>query len=185
MKKIMVLALVAASALSLAQQANWSGALTANDPTYNRAGEDGSFLSGVGSNVYYDVQPFWVTVTGAYTFEIRARNGGEDTFAFIYQDSFNPANALVNWKGGDDDWLDFTTSKIGEGEGTPGNLVLDANRQYFAITTSFANGERFEYDNVIRPLGNGRVNLGVVPEPTTMVALGAGIAAFAARRRRK
>ncbi len=36
----------------------WSGSLTANDPTYNRALETGAGLSGVGTAVSYDVQAF-------------------------------------------------------------------------------------------------------------------------------
>jgi hypothetical protein len=185
MKKLLSLALIVASTASFAQLgANWTGSLTVTDPTYNRTFESGTGLSGVGTSVFYDVQLFWVTGTGSYTYEVRA--DGEDTFAFIYT-TFNPANPLTGFVGGDDDWLDFTTSKIGEGEGTPTNLVLTANTQYVAITTTFANGETFNYRNEIRPLQGtvGDVRLGVVPEPGTMIALGAGLAAVAARRRRK
>ncbi|MCW5938323.1 MAG: PEP-CTERM sorting domain-containing protein [Fimbriimonadaceae bacterium] len=185
MKKLLSLALIVASTASFAQLgANWTGSLTVTDPTYNRTFQDGSGLSGIGSSVFYDVQLFWVTGTGQYTYEIVGDD--EDTFAFIYT-NFNPATPLAGFVGGGDDWLDFKTSKIGEGQGTPTNLVLTANVQYYAITTSFANGETFNYRNEIRPLQGtvGDVKLGVVPEPGTMLALGAGLAAVAARRRRK
>ncbi len=186
MKKLAVLALVAVSSFSFAQSAVWDGALTSADPVYNRTVEDGSGLSGVGTAVFYDVQPFFVLATGEYTMEVRARNAGEDTFAFIYRDLFNPGAPTVNFVGGNDDWLDFTTSKIGGGNGSPTTLILTSGVQYFAITTSFSNGDQFAYDNNVTPLfQGGEARLGIVPEPATMLALGAGLAAIAARRRRK
>ncbi|MFZ4507990.1 MAG: PEP-CTERM sorting domain-containing protein [Fimbriimonas sp.] len=37
---------------------------------------------------------------------------------------------------------------------------------------------------MIKPLGAGEVQLGAVPEPASMIALGAGLVAFARKRRK-
>lgn len=191
MKKFMILALVASSAASFAQTAFWSGDLTTSDPTYNRAGEDGTFISGVGVNNYYDVQAFWVTATGAYTFESKFANDG---FIFVYT-AFNPANALTGFVAGDDDYTGAFSllggsatgldgSKIGGGQGTFPTMTLTANTQYYAVQTTFDVLTTGHYDNAIGG-GPGTVNLGTVPEPASMVALGAGLLAIARRRRSK
>lgn len=190
MKKIMILALVAASAASFAQTAFWSGDLTANDPRYNRAGEDGTFVSGVGTDNYYDVQAFWVTATGNYTFESKFANDG---FIFVYT-NFNPGNVLANFVAGDDDYTGAFSllggsangldgSKIGGGQGTFPNMTLTANTQYYAVQTTFDPLTTGHYDNAIGG-GPGTVNLGAVPEPASMIALGAGLLAVARRRRK-
>ena len=191
MKKIMILALVAASAASFAQTAFWGGTLTANDPTFNRAGEDGTFISGVGTDNYYHVQDFWVTATGDYTFESAFANDG---FIFVYT-SFDPNDVLTGFVAGDDDYTGsfallggsangLDGSKIGGGQGTFPSMNLVANTQYRAVTTTFDIFTTGDYRNAIGG-GPGTVNLGTVPEPASMVALGAGLLALARRRRSK
>ncbi|MFZ4507989.1 MAG: hypothetical protein ACOYON_09870 [Fimbriimonas sp.] len=73
MKNFLIIALVATTTAVFAQSATWTGALMAGDPTYHRAVEDGSFLSVDGTNVRYNVQPFFVTANGLYTFEVQAQ----------------------------------------------------------------------------------------------------------------
>jgi hypothetical protein len=191
MKKVLILAMTAATAASFAQTAFWSGTLDASDPTYNRTFEDGSGLSGVGSAVSYDVQPFWVTVSSDYTYESSFANDG---FIFVYT-AFNPGNALTGFVAGDDDYTGAFSllggsatgldgSKIGGGQGTFPSMNLVANTQYYAIMSTFSNGSFGDYRNAIGG-GQGNVNLGMVPEPASMIALGAGLLAIARRRRSK
>ena len=191
MKKTMILALVAASAASFAQTAFWNGMLDSTDPRFNRAFETGGGLSGVGVDNYYDVQAFWVDATDNYTFESTFANDG---FIFIYT-AFNPGNAVTGFLYGDDDYAGalsllggsgsgLDASKIGEGQGSFPAMGLTANTQYYAVTTTFDVLTVGDYKNAIGG-GRGKVNLGVVPEPASMVALGAGLLAFARRRRSK
>lgn len=191
MKNILILAMVAASAASFAQTAFWSGSLDTSDPTYNRALETGGGLSGVGTNNYYDVQAFYVDVTGGYTFESAMPN---DPFIFVYT-AFNPANAVTGFVAGDDDYTGafallggsatgLDGSKIGGGQGSFPTMTLTANTQYYAVTTTFDPLTTGAYRNAIGG-GPGNVTLGTVPEPASMVALGAGLLALARRRRSK
>lgn len=190
MKKFIVLAMVAASTASFAQNAFWSGELTNSDPIWNRPFEDGSGLSSIGTDNYYDVQAFWVTESGNYTYESAFANDG---FIFVYT-TFNAANPLSGYVAGSDDYdgafsllaggaTGLDGSKIGEGSGS-GDLTLTANVQYYAVQTTFDIFTTGKYDNAIGG-GPGKVNLGVVPEPASMVALGVGLLAVARRRRNK
>lgn len=195
MKKILVLALCGAVASAFAQTAFWSGDTTGGS-TFNRPSSF-STLSGVGTAVPYQVQPFWVTVGGTYSFEV---NGGShtDTYALAYS-SFDPNNPLLGLMDGDDDFSGsfsllsgtgqgWASSVIAPGEGTNYSggtgLILNANTQYYAVVTGYGNSDFGSYDAAIGG-GQGRVVLGAVPEPATMLALFAGVAGLAARRRRK
>jgi hypothetical protein len=74
--------------------------------------------------------------------------------------------------------------------GTPGSgftysstltTTLTAGVQYLAVTSSYSNLGTGNYQNTIQ--GVGSVTLGPVPEPTSMLALGLGVAALIRRRR--
>jgi hypothetical protein len=206
MRLLITAAFVVTASFAAAQNAYFTGTLSANDPTWNRPFEDGSGLSGVGTSVFFDVQPFFVAANGTFTFETVAPTPNNyDTFAFIYQNVFNPATPLVNFVGGDDDFTGtfailpgpFAVPPNGTGSGgaSPASQVLNvsllAGTQYYAINSSFSNGAVGTYFSGI----GGRsvtgapieVTLGlipVVPEPASMAVLGMGALALLRRRRK-
>ncbi|MCO5298127.1 MAG: PEP-CTERM sorting domain-containing protein [Fimbriimonadaceae bacterium] len=195
MKKVLVLALCGVVGSAFAQTAFWSGDTTGGPTMARPLSYTGT--SGSGTAVHYQVQPFWVTVGGTYTFEINGVSH-PDTYALAYS-SFNPATPLVGLLDGDDDFSGsftllsgtgqgFASSRIGVGETTNFSggtgLGLSANTQYYAVVAGFGNNDFGTYDAAIGG-GQGRVVLGAVPEPATMLALIAGVAGLASRRRRK
>lgn len=144
---------------------------TTGQPTFNRAFEDFSGLSGVGVANPYQVTEIAVSVSGEYTFLTTAPTF--DPFSFLYS-SFNPADATANGIVGNDDLLGFTTS------GFSANLV--AGTSYFFVMTGFAPTDFGAYSTTI----GGPGIAAIVPEPETyaLMLLGvAGIAAWARRRR--
>jgi len=197
--------LVLATAAS-AQNAYFTGDLTANDPSYNRTFEDGTGLSSTGSNVHYDVQPFYVSASGTFTFEsVSPTTTNYDTFIFIYKTAFNPATPLVNYLTGNDDFTGgftilpgpYGVPLAGTGSVAPAQssrvsgVALTTGVQYYAINTSFSSGATGTYFSGIG--GNSvtgapiQVNLGLiptVPEPASMAALALGAAALLRRRRK-
>ncbi len=205
MRIFAIAALALIGATSFAQNAYFTGALTANDPTFNRPLETGTGLSGVGTSVFYDVQPFYVAANGTFTFETVAPTpNAYDTFIFIYQNAFNPGSPLVNFVAGDDDFTGAFTilpgpygvpgSGTGTGGSAPASLIsgaaLSSGVQYYAVNTSFSNAAVGTYFSGIggRSVTGAPVdvllgNLPVVPEPASLVALGVG--ALALMRKRK
>lgn len=189
-----VIAAFAALAASSFAQAFFSGSLNQNSPTFNRP-SGLTTISGVGTAVAHSSQPFYVSQNGNYLFETAA--DAEDTYILIYKDAFTPSTPLTNLIALNDDFnlssgsytylapsfpvtSTFQRSRIA-------SVALTAGTQYYAINTTFGNGEFFNFESAIGPVPGtaGRVTLGVVPEPATMLALGAGLAGLAARRRRK
>lgn len=200
MKIVSVLALAAATGAATAQDAFWSGDTTGG-PTFNRPSGLGT-LSGVGTAVAYDVQAFFVNVSGEYVFEAdyRASTGASfDGYALVYSGSFDANNPLAGLIAGDDDYngafsvlpgattggLQGSRIALGEGSNFGGagtGLNLTAGVQYFAVIGGFGNSNFGAYTAGIGG-GQGPVKLGLVPAPSAVALLGLG-GLVATRRRR-
>lgn len=160
----------------------------APDGTFRRPAappaETGGGLSTIGTNVAFDSTQFFVSQSGSYTFVLTSLEPGiYDPLLVLYQNSFNPAAALINLVAINDDL-------------TPGNFTqsgftvnLTANLNYFSVVTGYENIDSGLFTLVIS--GPGIITVGgapaAVPEPATMILLGTGLAGIAAkvRRRRK
>ncbi|MBE9114722.1 PEP-CTERM sorting domain-containing protein [Lusitaniella coriacea LEGE 07157] len=149
-------------------------------PTWQRPVGSGPNLSGIGSNVNYHLQSFFVDTTGSYDF---FSSQSYDGYLHLYESSFDPLDQLTNLVVGDDD---FTG-----GIGTSGfdDISLTAGLQYFLVTSAFANGRTGTFTNTIT--GEGDITLGdvtSVPEPASvlgLLAIGAMGAGSALKRNKK
>lgn len=113
-----------------------SGQLDTCDPTYNRLFNT-TVISLVGSAVFYEIQIFTVTVSGAYTVSMDASTIA-DAHASIYQESFNPATPLINVVAVDDD--------SGPGVNPAFNGInLLGGGIYFLVTSTLNNGQTGTY----------------------------------------
>ncbi|MBI4892537.1 MAG: PEP-CTERM sorting domain-containing protein [Acidobacteria bacterium] len=180
--KIIAVGLLALASLSaFGATLNYS-ATTVGGPTWNRPveGTPPNSISGVGTVVAYDVLPFWVDLSGSYTFQNTGVTPANwDNYTFLYVTSFNPAAQLTNVIIGDDDNLviglsGFTTN-------------LTASTQYYFVTTGFGNTDAGAFNLEISGQGNitaGQVN-GQVPEPSTWALAGLGLAALSVISRRR
>lgn len=174
--------------------AEFSGALSATDPTFQRAvnfntdptGPQVIDVSAIGTAVYYDAQPFTVATSGNYAIGMAA---GFDTQLLLYEGGFNPATPLANFDDSNDEGrnvlrraglpaldVDNDTNGIGRLD-----RELVAGVRYYAVMTSYGNGQTGNYFTQIA--GPGAVTLGVVPEPATAVLLAAGSVLVMARKR--
>ena len=161
-----------------AQAVNFSGNTT-GEPTWNRplSGNPPTSLSGVGTAVPYESQPFYVTANGAYDFLITGTSPANwDTYAFLYVSNFDPTSQFTNVIIGNDDFPSIGQSGFN-------GVGLTANTQYFFVTSGFGNTNFGVYDGSIT--GGGDVILGTVPEPLTMLGAGAAVAFGTAFKRRK
>jgi hypothetical protein len=209
MKKLALIAL-ALGAVAAAQAAPYfySGALTANSPTFDNPGG-----SSAGSGIhYYNVFGFTVDTTGAYTFEMSSPNTSTtgqsnalDTYLRLYATTFNPA-APGAGIASNDDYTGALTVLPGPYAGTIGgsgtgftgaqptsrllNINLTAGTQYFLINTSFRETTYVTplTGNVAGATGPYYVGINgpgsVVPEPASMIALGLGAVALLRRRKK-
>jgi hypothetical protein len=143
---------------------------TTGSPTFNRALEDFSGLSAVGTDVAYDTYSFSVDTSGDYTF---LTTGAFDTFVFLYSPTFSAASALTNGVIANDDLLPgFTTSGFA--------ATLTAGTSYVYVTTGFGETDFGEYSTTIG--GPGLVTAVPEPEAFTLMALGLGALGWARRR---
>ncbi|MDX9911648.1 MAG: PEP-CTERM sorting domain-containing protein [Phycisphaerales bacterium] len=168
----LAVALLAGAAFG--QLATDIGSIDGSEATYNRALEGFSGLSGVGTNVFFDVRPFYVNTTGTYDI---LSTQTDDGFLFVYAGSFNPANPTANGIGSDDD------GSGGIGTSDVVGLNLTANTQYYAVTTTFDNGVTMDYRNDYYGPQGASVIFGNIPAPASVALLGLG-GLVAGRRRR-
>jgi hypothetical protein len=153
---------------------------TTGGPTFDRAVEDFSGLSSVGTDVAFHAYGFSVTVTGNY--RVRSYAGdfflGEtwNQFIFLYQGRFDPDQPLLDGVTANDDFKVVGRSGF--------DVALSAGMGYFIVTTGFASGDHGDFHNTIH--GPGDVIPGI-PEPETyaLLATGLGAVVLAARRRRR
>jgi hypothetical protein len=173
---------------AFATPVNFSGALTASDPVFNRP-VTATTLSFTGTRVSYDVYGFHVSANGTYSIEATsfASNGiglPADTFFALYRTAFNPATPLANLVQVDDD--------SGAGNMSLLNSSLLAGTQYYLIFTSFTNGVFGSYTGRFDTVsGGGQVALdgatvpGQVPEPATLALLPLALLGMTLARRRQ
>jgi len=92
-------AIVAVTLLTQVASAQLFTGTTVGGRTWNRpaAGKSPSGLSGVGTNVAFNLLTFQGTTSGSYSFLSTATNPVNwDNFLFLYQNSFNPNARLTN-----------------------------------------------------------------------------------------
>lgn len=145
---------------------------TTGKPTYNRALQGFGGLSAVGTATHYEVLAFTVTVTGSYTWQNTA-TGLWDNFTFIYQNSFNPANALANGVASNDDNPSIGLSGF--------TVALTAGTSYFYVVTGFDNDDQGAWRADITTTSGGQVT--AVPAPGASALLGMGLLVAGRRRR--
>ncbi len=152
----------------------YAGSLATSDSTFARptTGTPPTTISTTATSVFYDIQPFFVTAAGSYTFE---QTSAFDDFMVLYSGAFNPALPLLNAIDADDD------DGVGNDSLITRNLLPGV--QYFLVNTSFGNGATGNYTVSVINSANGVAVLGIVPEPATLGALAAF--SLVALRRRK
>ncbi|QBE62621.1 PEP-CTERM sorting domain-containing protein [Pseudoduganella lutea] len=145
---------------------------TTGGPTYNRTLANLAAYSPNGEGVSYRTHTLTVDTSGDYSFV--ATGLGFDTFAFLYESSFDPASPLINGLVGNDDAISLNTSGF--------EATLDSGTTYVFVMTGFDSEQFGAYSVTIA--GPGMIS--AIPEPATwvMLALGIGLLGYTQRRRR-
>lgn len=145
-------------------------------PTFNRPVASGTSLSLSGTDVAYELIPFYVPTSGTYDISVLS-DFDLDLMLFLYGDSFDPSDALANFIAGVDSTFD--------GEEEAFLLTLTAGMQYYLVVTSFFNvGQLYSEGTFTGEItGPGQAVLGVIPEPASISFL--LIPAMALGRRRR
>lgn len=171
--------------------AEYTGSLSATDPTFNRpiqfpssapSGWSAPFLSG--RFPHYDVQPFHVDTPGSYA--LASANEFESA-GVLYANSFDPSNSLANvvWAFSQTGNVlrNNTFNNLPFNDDATGGTVIVADLvpgvQYYFVTSAYAapgtepDGGPFvgRYSNIIAPNGTGSVTLGIIPEPASAGAI--------------
>jgi hypothetical protein len=128
-----------------------------------------------GDAVPYQATQFTVDVSGEYSFLLTGTYG-TDTVAILYENAFDPSDALANGIVSADDDVTFNTSSFA--------ADLTAGITYVYVVTGYTNTDFGKYSVTIE--GPGLATVSAVPEPSTYAMLGLGLAAigFTARRRK-
>lgn len=142
-------------------------------PTFNRALEDFSGLSAVGTDVHYNAYTFTVALSGDYIFNTTA---AFDSFVFLYEGSFNPANATSNGVIANDDLI-YGNSFYASGFETS----LTAGTTYVYVVTGFDLPDAGAYSTTIA----GPAATTPVPEVQSYLLMALGLAGLAVLRRRR
>jgi hypothetical protein len=182
MRQTLALATLAIASLMAAPQASavtYVDVDSTADSTdfFNRAVEDFSMLSAIGTNTAYDAFEFSVSAAGVYQFRSLSLplSTGWDNFLFLYEGSFDPGAATINGVIGSDD-LNANIGRAGF------NVPLTTGVKYILVTTGYDNDDVGRYLSVIR--GPGDIT-SPVPELETYSMMLAGLAAVGFMMRRR